>query len=259
MNTSEGEKTRVRNFWDARPCGTFGRVPLNPTRSYFDALRERRYRLEPFILEILDSLDLCGKEVLEIGCGVGTDGVELARRGAQYTGVDASPASLNLARANFYLHSVPGVLTVADAEKLPFPDQSFDFIYSWGVLHHTPGMDTAVREVHRVLRPGGRFCIMLYNRRSLVGLQLWILYALFRLRPWTSFRQLFAGYHESPGTQALTDNEARYLFRGFNNARIRNVVTPYDMRITRNFFLPAFSRRIIPSMFGFFKIIEEEK
>ena len=93
-------KDRIRDFWNKKPCGTFGIIPENVDRDYFDNIKKRRYRLEPFIGEIAGFNKLKGKKVLEIGCGVGTDGVEFARSGAYYTGIDASLNSLELAKKN---------------------------------------------------------------------------------------------------------------------------------------------------------------
>jgi ubiquinone/menaquinone biosynthesis C-methylase UbiE len=80
--------------------------------------------------------------------------------------VDLTEASVDLARRRFELFELPGKFQVADAEALEFADESFDLVYSHGVLHHTPDAARAVREIHRVLRPGGRAVVMLYHRDS---------------------------------------------------------------------------------------------
>ncbi len=108
-----------------------------------------------------------GKRVLEIGCGVGTDGAQFAKAGADYVGMDLSPASVRLARSNLQQRKLPASWLVSDAEALPFADATFDSIYSFGVLHHTPDLPRAVAEIHRVLRPGGRATVMVYNKYSL--------------------------------------------------------------------------------------------
>jgi SAM-dependent methyltransferase len=104
--------------------------------------------------------------VLEIGCGLGTDGAQFARAGANYTGIDLTDAAIDLARRRFELFQLPGTFRIADAERLDFPNNSFDLVYSHGVLHHTPDTSAAVREIHRVLRPGGKAIVMLYHRDS---------------------------------------------------------------------------------------------
>ncbi len=107
-----------------------------------------------------------GLKVLEIGCGLGTDGAQFAKAGADYTGVDLTEAAVELARKRFELSNLPGKFQTADAENLEFDDNSFDLVYSHGVLHHTPDTARAVKEIHRVLRPGGRAVVMLYHRDS---------------------------------------------------------------------------------------------
>jgi ubiquinone/menaquinone biosynthesis C-methylase UbiE len=104
--------------------------------------------------------------VLEVGCGLGTDGARFAKAGANYTGIDLTDAAVDLAKRRFEIFQLPGKFHVADAEHLDFPDNSFDIVYSHGVLHHTPDTAAAVREIHRVLRPGGKAVVMLYHRDS---------------------------------------------------------------------------------------------
>jgi ubiquinone/menaquinone biosynthesis C-methylase UbiE len=109
-----------------------------------------------------------GKKVVEIGCGVGTDGIEFARSGANYVGVDLTPNSVELTRERFKVFGIPGRFEVANAEEgLPFADASVDHVYSFGVIHHSPAPDRIVREINRILRKGGTFTVMLYNRSSI--------------------------------------------------------------------------------------------
>jgi SAM-dependent methyltransferase len=75
-------------------------------------------------------------------------------------------AAVDLARKRFELFDLKGTFHTADAENLDFPDESFDLVYSHGVLHHTPDTAGAIREVHRVLKKNGRAVIMLYHRNS---------------------------------------------------------------------------------------------
>jgi ubiquinone/menaquinone biosynthesis C-methylase UbiE len=106
--------------------------------------------------------------VLEIGCGIATDGLEFARNGANYVGVDLTPHSIELARERFSLFGIPGQFEVGNAEeRLPFSDGTFDHIYSFGVIHHSPLPERIVHEIRRVLRPGGTLTVMLYNRSSI--------------------------------------------------------------------------------------------
>jgi SAM-dependent methyltransferase len=159
-------KERVRAFWQEHPCGTKF-ADANPgSRRFYELVEEHRYQKEWHIPAAADFSNTRGKKVLEIGCGLGTDGAQFALAGADYTGIDLTDAAVDLARRRFDLFNLPGAFRTADAENLDFPNESFDVVYSHGVLHHTPDTVRAVREVHRVLRPGGRAVVMLYHRDS---------------------------------------------------------------------------------------------
>ena len=169
--------------------------------------------------------------MLEIGVGLGTDFVRFARAGAKVTGIDLTEAAAALVRRRLELEGLSGDVRAADAEALPFADGSFDLVYSWGVLHHTPDTERALAEVRRVLNPGGEARIMLYSRRSWFALGVWGKTALLRGRPWRSFTDVLAEHVESPGTKAYTKGELDQLFRSFSDVRYRRFVTPYDERV----------------------------
>lgn len=159
-------KDRVRAFWQENPCGTkFADAPPG-SRRFYELVEQHRYGKEwhiPIAAGFAQTKDL---KVLEVGCGLGTDGAQFSKAGAQYTGIDLTDAAVDLARRRFELFQLQGSFRVADAEHLEFPDNTFDLVYSHGVLHHTPDTAAAVREIHRVLRPGGKAIVMLYHRDS---------------------------------------------------------------------------------------------
>ncbi|MEK6279741.1 MAG: class I SAM-dependent methyltransferase [Acidobacteriota bacterium] len=159
-------KERVRAFWQANPCGVkFADAPPG-TRRFYELVEAHRYTKEWHIPRAAGFDKAGGLKVLEIGCGLGTDGAQFAAAGADYTGVDLTDAAVELARKRFELFGLQGSFRTADAENLDFADDSFDLVYSHGVLHHTPETGKAIQEVHRVLRPGGRAVVMLYHRNS---------------------------------------------------------------------------------------------
>ena len=159
-------KERVRAFWQEHPCGTKFADAQPGSRKFFELVEAHRYEKEWHIPAAAGFAYTKDLRVLEIGCGLGTDGAQFAQAGAHYTGIDLTEAAIDLARRRFELFDLPGNFRVADAEQLDFPDNSFDIVYSHGVLHHTPDTAAAVREIHRVLRPGGRAIVMLYHRDS---------------------------------------------------------------------------------------------
>jgi ubiquinone/menaquinone biosynthesis C-methylase UbiE len=159
-------KERVRAFWQENPCGTkFADAPPG-SRRFYELVEEHRYKKEWHIPEAAQFARAKDLAVLEVGCGLGTDGAQFAKAGARYTGIDLTDAAVELAKRRFELFDLPGTFRVTDAERLDFPDNSFDLVYSHGVLHHTPDTTAAIREIHRVLRPGGKAVVMLYHRDS---------------------------------------------------------------------------------------------
>jgi SAM-dependent methyltransferase len=114
--------------------------------------------------------EFAGKRVLEIGCGMGAMASLWAKRRATVSAVDLAPFSVEMTRRRFSLMGLAGDISQADARSLPFGDGQFDYVYSWGVLHHSPNLAQSLREMMRVLRTGGRFGLMLYHRRSLFHL-----------------------------------------------------------------------------------------
>ncbi|MGH9971881.1 MAG: class I SAM-dependent methyltransferase [Pyrinomonadaceae bacterium] len=159
-------KERVRAFWQENPCGIkFADAPPG-SRRFFELVEDHRYTKEWHIPQAANFAAAQGLKVLEIGCGMGTDGAQFAKAGADYTGVDLTDAAIELAQKRFELFGHRGKFQTADAENLDFSDNSFDLVYSHGVLHHTPDTARAIQEIHRVLRPGGRAVVMLYHRDS---------------------------------------------------------------------------------------------
>ena len=158
----------VRNYWNANPCNA-DLSQQKDRRRYFEEISRKRFQRRDWHVPTVARFDsFRGKDVLEIGCGIATDGLEFARNGANYVGVDLTPHSIELAKERFGLFGVPGKFEVANAEeRLPFPDATFDHIYSFGVIHHSPAPERIVREIRRVLRPGGTLTVMLYNRSSI--------------------------------------------------------------------------------------------
>jgi SAM-dependent methyltransferase len=160
--------TEVKEFWNSNPCQS-DLSEAEDRRRYFEEISRNRYGgREWHVPTVAGFQKYAGKDVLEIGCSIATDGLEFAKNGANYTGVDLTPASIEMARERFHLFGASGHFEVANAEeRVPAPDESFDHVYSFGVIHHSPRPERIVGEIHRVLRQGGTFTVMLYNRSSI--------------------------------------------------------------------------------------------
>jgi ubiquinone/menaquinone biosynthesis C-methylase UbiE len=153
--------------WTSDPCGA-DRVSISPgDPGYFEALRRERQLYASWMDQELDYGGAAGLRVLDVGCGQGIDLVRYAQAGADVVGVDITPRHLELARAHLADAGVEGTVVHAEARALPFADDTFDRVSSNGVLHHTPYLEEALREIRRVLKPGGTARIILYNKMSL--------------------------------------------------------------------------------------------
>jgi ubiquinone/menaquinone biosynthesis C-methylase UbiE len=163
------EKLRAREQWGQDPCGAeYDREHELGSREFFDEVERYRYQeYAPWMPRLMEFENFRGKRLLEVGCGMGTDLLQFARGGARCTGIDLTPRSVEITRHRFRLYGVDGNFMISDGERLPFQSESFDVVYSNGVLHHTPDTAGAIRELHRVLRPGGTAKVMLYHRSSL--------------------------------------------------------------------------------------------
>lgn len=128
---------------------------------------DERYCRYPWLYEAAEFAGHAGEDVLEVGCGTGCDLLQFAKHGARAVGVDVTPEHARLARERV---GEKAQVLLADAAAMPFPDESFDYVYSHGVLHHMDDPRAAVREIFRVLRPSGCFNVMLYARWSLTTL-----------------------------------------------------------------------------------------
>lgn len=248
---------QVRGFWEHEPCGTghlsVGDTPRE-TSDFYERVESNRYALEPFIHSVAQFTRHHGKKVLEVGVGAGTDHLQWARAGAVCHGVDLTDAAIEMTRNRLSLYGFTSQLQRVDAEQLPFETESFDIVYSWGVIHHSENPAQIIEEIHRVLKKGGRFVGMMYGRRSLLALRLWARYGLLSGRPWRSLRDIVWHHMESIGTKAYTPRELRDLFSSFDNCHIQPILTPYDRRR-----LPNWLTEFVPNCFGWFLAIDARK
>ena len=156
----------VRAYWNQHIHDLeITRHPVG-SRGFFDDLDQYHFEKLHHLLRLVDFDGYRGKAVLEVGCGAAVDLARFAKGGADVTGVDLSASAIDLARANFEQQDLHGRFEVADGEQLPFPDNSFDFVYAHGVVQYTANPQRLVSECRRVLKPGGQAVFQVYNRIS---------------------------------------------------------------------------------------------
>lgn len=230
-------KSAVRDHWETETCGTrYG--SSSERRQYFQEIEDSRYAMEPYIPAFAQFANAAGQKVLEIGVGAGSDFSNWVRNGAHATGIDLTEAAIQLTEEHldaFNEDTSQVVLRSADAENLPFDESSFDLVYSWGVLHHSPNTEQAFREVRRVLRPGAEFRGMIYHLPSWTGWMVWTMQSLLKGKPFQSTQQSLFNHLESPGTKAYSLDEARALLEraGFVDIRLQTRLNPGDLMLIR--------------------------
>lgn len=172
FETDSYDKSEIRNQWNNDPCGshyvTADEKIEEKTLDWFLAVEDHRYtEYAPWMPKIMEFDKYKGKKVLEIGGGLGTDLAQFAKHGAIVTDVDFSSGHLRHAQQNFALRNLPSDFHIGDAESLPYSDNSFDLVYSNGVIHHTPQTQKVIDEMLRILKPGGKVICMVYAQNSL--------------------------------------------------------------------------------------------
>jgi len=248
MMTAE-EKQRAREQWREDPAGAvYGSKYEFGTREFFDEVERHRYQeYAPWMPEVMGFKDFAGQRLLEVGCGMGTDLLQFARGGANVTGVDLTSRSIEISRHHLSLYGHSGEFVIADCEHLPFADESFDIAYSNGVLHHTADTAGAVREIHRVLQPGGQARVMLYHRGSFAyWSQVVVRYGILRgefLRGKSpaDIMSRYVEFNEGGGrplVKVYSRREARELFSMFREVKVQ-----VEQLIESEFFLLG---RLIP-------------
>lgn len=249
--------TLVREYWEAGACGTcpelVGDLPrMSP--AWFAEVEQHRYMAEPFVHSVAQFTRHHKKTVLEIGVGAGTDHLQWARAGAKCYGVDLTDEAIRVAGAHLALHGFESNLQRADAERLPFPDGTFDVVYSWGVIHHAHRPERIVAEIHRVLRPQGVFIGMLYSRFSINSFRYWVRWALLAGKPWRSLSDVIYHHMESVGTKAYTVRELQAMFARFGSVSAEKLITPYDKHRW-----PRWIAKYFPNSCGWFTAVRATK
>lgn len=211
MNTQDLAQ-RITDYWNHQPCNVAHSSAEIGTQGYFDEVTAKRYRAEPHILDFAGFHIWRGKRVLEIGSGIGTDAEQFARHGAEFVGIDISQESLMLSRQRFAVYELDGEFhpgSVADMDFLKTLGK-FDLVYSYGVLHHFPGMRGHLTNVRELLQPQGELRFMVYAKNS------WK-YAMIQ-----KGLDQFEAQAQCPYAEAFTKDEIYALVEGiFHIERIR--------------------------------------
>ena len=158
----------VKKFWNDRPCNVKHSKKEIGTKEYFNEVEAKKFFVEPHILGFTNFEQSSGKKVLEIGCGLATAGINFASSGADYTGVELSESSLELAKKRFEVYEQTAKFYSGNAEELSsfVPVETYDLIYSFGVIHHSPYPEKIIAEIKKYMNENSVLKIMLYAKDS---------------------------------------------------------------------------------------------
>jgi 2-polyprenyl-3-methyl-5-hydroxy-6-metoxy-1,4-benzoquinol methylase len=187
---------------------------------FFRELDDYRFDKLRYLPQLVDFGRYQGQTLLEVGCGVGIDLVRFAHAGALVTGVDLAQVSIELARQNFAHHGLEADLQVMNGEALTFADDSFDVVYAHGVLQYTADAAQMVRELHRVLKPGGEAMVMVYNKYS------W-------LNALSKLMKVGLEHEDAPVLKKYSLGELQELLRPFPQIRIIPERFPVESKLHR--------------------------
>ncbi len=228
----------IKDYWEKEICKERFVLSEGKSKNYSEIIKARD-QAETYIKKFAfgeTNEILKNKKVLEIGVGTGCDFIEFLKRGAICYGIDATQASINETRKNISLALKEKdykleFLEQVNAEKLPFDDNTFDLVYSHGVLHHAENTLSCISEAIRVLKSGGKLKVMVYSTFSSTGLMLWGIYGLAKLRLFLSQEDLIFKYLESPGTKCYSKKEFRKILKGFgmHNIKIEKYANAGDL------------------------------
>ncbi len=219
-------KQQTQQQWDNDPCGSHYVKQANQhTIEWFQEAENYRYKhYAPWMHEVMEFSQHPGERILEVGGGMGTDLSQFARHGALVTDLDLSFRHLDLARKNFSLRGLSANFLHADAETFPFKDESFDVVYSNGVIHHTPNTPDVVQEIYRVLKPGGKAIVMVYAETSLhywVEL-VWKLGVRQQMLEGCSMGEVLSRHVE------ISEHGAKPLVKVYSKGRLRNLFKQFS-------------------------------
>jgi SAM-dependent methyltransferase len=209
---------RIRTYWNEHlhDHAVSGHPPGTP--GFFDDLDDYRYDKLHHLPRLIDFDAQRGTRVLDVGCGAGIDLVRFVRAGAHGVGIDVAPTAIGLARRNLQQRKLPAHLAVADGDDMPFPDDSFDYVFAHGVVQYTADPQRLVDECRRVVRPGGIVSFQVYNRLS------W-------LSAMSAVTKVDLEHVDAPVLRTYSHGEFAALLSGFRDVRLVTERFPVRSRL----------------------------
>ena len=230
VDTGDAYKEEVQDQWNNNPVGShYAKVTQPHTLEWYHEIEQYRYgEYAPWMLDVMEFSGHDGEAVLEIGGGLGTDLSQFARHGARVTDVDLSAGHLGHAKENFALRGLSGEFIHHDAEGLPVPANTFDVVYSNGVLHHTPNTRHVVEEIYRVLKPGGKAIVMMYAENSW---HYWYRLVWEKGLKNGGMLPMYSIGEIMSRTVEITENDARPLVKVYTGSSLKRLFRGFESRV----------------------------
>lgn len=229
-------KEKIKRHWNNNPMDYDLVSAKKYSKEYYDQINKQFRRVcyfgqtknKPIFSKLINYTKLNKKQVLEVGCGSGTIARELAKQNVNLTAIDLTEEAIKNTKKQLKLENKKGTILVADAENLPFESESFDFVWSWGVIHHTPNTQKCIDEIYRVLKKGGQASIMIYHKNSLFYYFHLIFYRGFLQRRLfkkkVNLLNLFTDHGHKGGTplaKAYSRKKSKKMFKKFNHSKFK--------------------------------------
>ena len=223
----------IEKYWDTRPCNINHSKKKVGTKEYYDEVEKRKYFVEHHIPPFVEFDKWKNKEVLEIGCGIGTDSISFARAGANLTIIELSSKSLEICKERFKVMGLTANFILGNAENVAslVGKKKFDLVYSFGVIHHTESPEKIVAGAHSVLNDGGDFRIMIYAKYSF---KLFDFMKIAAVEDFSRAEEIIQHYSEAqlgcPRTLTYTLKEAKELLKDFTITSMqKDFIFKYDI------------------------------
>ena len=239
-------KERAKAVWGTTPAGTTWGGGAKPgTKEFFQNVLEKRFIYEvPWLLQLVPFASFNKMKVLELGCGAGYDAYQFCRNGSDYFGIDIAPANIERVKKYLGLYGYEPKVIEGDVENLPFEGNSFEVIFSFGVLHHTPDIAKSLLEAHRVLRPEGEFYVIVYHKNSIFY---WITLLLFN--HYLRFGFMKQRFKERLSMIEYTTNQELPLVNAYTRRELRKMLEDSGFAV-ESLWVRKLVKEDLPAIYG---------